>query len=159
MQDLKSTSKAAESFIVTSYVLGFCFGPLLLAPMSELYGRSMIYRVSMLGFLIFTIACARAPNVGALCAFRFLAGSFGASPQAIAGATVADMMSQNTRGRAMAVVTFGTLFGPALGPVVGGYIGAARGWRSIFWVLSIIVRSLTNLNVQKCMLIQRHRQQ
>lgn len=38
----------------------------------------------------------------------------------------------------MAVVTFGTLFGPALGPVVGGYIGAARGWRSIFWVLSIV---------------------
>ena len=139
MHGLKSSNEAAESFIVTSYTLGYCFGPLLLAPISELYGRSIIYRVCMVGFLSFTIACAVAPNIGALCTFRFLAGSFGSAPQAIAGATVADITSQDIRGRAMAVVMFGTLFPSALGPLFGAFIGANFGWRSIFWYLAITV--------------------
>jgi len=140
MKDFGSTSEAAASFTVTSYILGFCFGPLLLAPMSELYGRSTIYHVCNTGFLVFTVACAVSPNVAALCTFRFFAGAFGASPMAIGGATVADVMSQHERGRAVAVVTLATLFVPAVGPVIGSYLGAAKGWRSIFWCLAIAVR-------------------
>jgi multidrug resistance protein len=139
MDTLAVKSDVAATAILTSYVLGFCFGPLLFAPMSEVYGRLVVYRVCTVGFLVFTVACAAAPDIALLCVFRFLAGSFGSPPQAVAGATVADVMDQSERGKAMAVVTLLTLAAPALGPVCGGFIGARWGWRAALWIVAILV--------------------
>jgi len=57
-----------------SYLLGFAFGPILIAPLSELYGRLYIYHACNLGYLVFTIACALATNMEMLIVFRFFAG-------------------------------------------------------------------------------------
>ena len=39
MTEFHSNNDALASLVVSVYVLGFAFGPLFLAPMSELYGR------------------------------------------------------------------------------------------------------------------------
>jgi MFS family permease len=69
-------NQCADSFMLTahSYLLGFAFGPILIAPLSELYGRLYIYHACNLGYLVFTIACALATNMEMLIVFRFFAG-------------------------------------------------------------------------------------
>jgi MFS family permease len=47
---------------VTTYVLGFAFGPLVWAPLSEARGRRMVYLVSWFVFTVFQIPCALAKN-------------------------------------------------------------------------------------------------
>src|SRR5579862_601315 len=47
---------------VTTYVLGFAFGPLVWAPLSEARGRRPVYLVSWTVFTIFQIPCALAKN-------------------------------------------------------------------------------------------------
>ena len=74
MRTFHSTDQMLESFMVSVYVLGFCFGPLIIAPLSEMYGRLPLYHSCNLLFVVWTIAAAVAPNMVAFIIFRFLMG-------------------------------------------------------------------------------------
>ncbi|KAJ5577973.1 MFS transporter cpaT [Penicillium hispanicum] len=135
--DFNITSTELASFVVSVYLLGYCFGPLLIAPISEIYGRRWVYNICNLLYVVFTVACAVAPNIGALTAFRFFAGFAGSCPLTIGAGSIADMFAQESRGSAMAAWALGPLIGPVVGPVAGGYLSQAKGWRWTFWVLAM----------------------
>ncbi|ETN39020.1 uncharacterized protein HMPREF1541_07062 [Cyphellophora europaea CBS 101466] len=137
MRDFNLSNETIGSFIVSIYVLGYAVGPLFIAPLSEVYGRLPVYHTCNFFFFIWTLACALAPNVGGLLAFRLLAGLAGSCPITIGGGSIADLFSQSERGAAMALFALGPLFGPVIGPVAGGYLSQAAGWRWVFWVLTI----------------------
>ncbi|KAI1857532.1 uncharacterized protein JN550_013165 [Neoarthrinium moseri] len=137
MREFQSSSLEMAAFVVSVYVLGFAFGPLILAPMSEIYGRVVVYHVCNVGFLAFVIGCALAPSLNSLIAFRFLSGIFGSCPVTIGGGSVADMIPQERRAAAMAGFSVGPLLGPIIGPVAGGFLADAKGWRWNFWLLLI----------------------
>ncbi|KAF2474649.1 MFS general substrate transporter [Lindgomyces ingoldianus] len=139
MRSFGETSNLLASFVVSVYILGFAIGPLIIAPMSELYGRMPIYNICNFLFLIFTIACAVSTNLNMLIGFRFLAGCAGSSPLTIGGGTIADLMPREKRAGAMAIWAMGPLIGPVVGPVCGGFLVEAKGWRWVFWILAIFV--------------------
>lgn len=103
MRQFGTESQTLATFVVSIYVLGFAFGPLVIAPMSELYGRLYVYHICNIGFIAFTIACAVAPNMSALVVFRFFQGVWGVAPITIGGGTIADLMAPAERGGAMAI--------------------------------------------------------
>lgn len=70
-------SRTIATLGVTTFLLGFGSGPLIFAPLSEIYGRNQIYRITLLLFFLFNIGCALSPNIAALLVFRFLCGFFG----------------------------------------------------------------------------------
>lgn len=74
MAEFNSTNEMLEGFMVSVYVLGFAFGPLIIAPLSEMYGRLPLYHSCNLLFIIFTIAAALASNMGMFITFRFFMG-------------------------------------------------------------------------------------
>ncbi|RHZ67147.1 uncharacterized protein CDV56_108025 [Aspergillus thermomutatus] len=85
METFHSTNKELGSFVVSIYLVGFAIGPLVLAPLSEIYGRLRVYQISTAVFIIWNVACALAPNLGALLVFRLCAGISGSpsgQPQA-----------------------------------------------------------------------------
>ncbi|KAG5970586.1 hypothetical protein E4U55_001572, partial [Claviceps digitariae] len=137
MIEFHNSSSILSSMIVCVYNVGLAAGPLILAPMSEMYGRLIPYHVTNVLFTLFTLGCALSPNLPALIIFRMLAGMEASAVLNIGGATVADMFVQEERGFAMAVWTFGPLLGPAVGPVAGGYLTQSKGWRWVFWVVTI----------------------
>ena len=117
MDEFNSTNLELGSFVVSVYLLGYAFGPLVLAPLSETYGRRIIYNVNNLLFVVFNVACAVAPNLGALIVFRLLAGTAGSAPLTIGAGSLADMIHQKNRGLAMGVWVLGPVLGPAIGPI------------------------------------------
>ncbi|RSL50854.1 hypothetical protein CEP54_011719 [Fusarium duplospermum] len=143
MLEFGSKSSELASFCVSVYVLGFAAGPMVFAPLSELYGRVPIYYIGNIGFLVFVIACAKAPSLGALIAFRFLSGMFGSCPMANGGGSIADMIVQEKRGTAMASFSIGPLLGPIIGPIIGGVVTDSLGWRWVFWIITIISGTIT----------------
>ena len=140
MTDFASSNEQLASFVVSVYILGYAFGPLVIAPLSELYGRLPLYHAANLGFIILTVACAVSSDLNMLIAFRFLEGLFGSCPLTIGGGTIADMIIQEKRGGVMAIWALGPLMGPVIGPVAGGFLSQAKGWRWVFWVIAIAVR-------------------
>lgn len=138
MREFKSDSKELGAFCVSVYILGFAAGPMLFAPLSELYGRTRIYHIANIGFIAFLIGCALAPTLNALIIFRFLSGVFGSCPVTNGGGSISDMILQQHRGAAMAGFSIGPLLGPIIGPVVGGIVAERLSWRWVFWVLVIL---------------------
>jgi multidrug resistance protein len=145
MIEFHSSSTNLETFVISIFVLGFAFGPLLVAPLSEIYGRRPVYLVSITLFLIFTIACAVSNSLGMLIAFRFFCGCAGSTAITLGGATIGDSFPKDKRGAAMAIWGMGPMLGPILGPIVGGYFSEAKGWRWIFWLQAMISGVLTLL--------------
>lgn len=120
--------------------MGFVVGPLTLAPLSDLYGRLPSYRIYIILYIVFTIACAVAPTLETLILFRFLAGCMGGAPMAMGRAVVADLYGPKDRIAPMASYSFGVIMAPAVGPVVGGITTGKMGWRWVFWITTILVR-------------------
>jgi len=137
MEKFHCTNEYLASFCVSVYVLGFAIGPMAFAPLSEIYGRMPIYYVCAVLFTVFTAACGLSTNMGMLVVFRFLAGVFGSAPITNGGGSIADLIVQEERGVSMAAFAMGLLMGPMLGPVAGGFLSEAKGWKWIFWVLTI----------------------
>ncbi|KAJ3516908.1 hypothetical protein NLJ89_g836 [Agrocybe chaxingu] len=111
--------------------------PLVLAPLSEMYGRTWVLHIGNLITLGFSLGCAYAPTTGSFIAFRFLSGFSGSAPVAIGGGSVSDLFSERERASAMALYSIGPLLGPAIGPVAGGFITQKIGIRWVFIVIAI----------------------
>lgn len=117
-----SVSTEASGLVVTLFLLGYCFGPLFWAPLSEFYGRRWIFYISFTLYLAFNFLCAFAPNFESLLVGRFLCGTFASSPLSNAPGVLADIWGPVERGNAMALFSMMTFAGPALGPVVSGFL-------------------------------------
>ncbi|KAK4162828.1 major facilitator superfamily domain-containing protein [Cladorrhinum sp. PSN259] len=143
MKEFGSTSSTDATFLVSIYILGFAFGPLFVAPMSEIYGRSPLYNTGNILFLIFSICTALSNSIGMMMAFRFLMGLAGSVPITIGSGSIADMMPVELRGRAMAAWALGPLLGPCIGPVAGGFLIRAEGWRWVYWLIAILTGCIT----------------
>ena len=58
--------KEVATLAVSMFLLGLGIGPLLAGPLSEVYGRRIIYRVSFVLFFACTFPVAFAPRIGKL---------------------------------------------------------------------------------------------
>ncbi|EGX95522.1 MFS transporter, putative [Cordyceps militaris CM01] len=135
------TDNTLETMTVSLYVLGFAIGPLILAPLSELYGRLAVYNFCNVVYLAFTFGCAFSTDTAMFLVFRFIAGSAASGPMSIGGGTVADVTVQEKRGKAMALFTMGPILGPILGPLIGGFVSQYLGWRWTFRIILILEKS------------------
>ena len=89
---------------ISLFLVGYVTGPILFGPLSETYGRRIVIFWSFVGFTVFTMACAVAPNWPAFLIFRLFSGFMASSAIAVVGGLYADVFGNPvTRGRAMAV--------------------------------------------------------
>lgn len=122
---------------VSLFVLGFAIGPLLWAPLSELFGRQVLFFGTYAVLTAFCAGCAGAQNIETLIILRFFAGSFGSSPLTNSGGVIADMFPASQRGQATALFAAAPFLGPVLGPITGGFLGVGAGWRWVMGFLAI----------------------
>ncbi|TVY37410.1 Efflux pump [Lachnellula occidentalis] len=124
------------------FVLGFAIGPLIWAPMSELYGRQYLFFGTYMMLTAFNAGAAGSQNIQTLIILRFFAGSFGSSPLTNAGGVIADMFPAKQRGLAAGVFASAPFLGPTLGPIIGGFLGETKGWRWVEGLMAIFTGAL-----------------
>lgn len=134
-------STEAAGLTITLFLLGYCAGPLLFAPLSEFYGRRPLFYITFVAYIAFNFLCAFAPNFGALLVGRFLTGTFVSAPLSNAPGVVADLWQPLERGVAMAGFSLMVWAGPALGPLISGFLQVSKGidgWQWSFYVLLML---------------------
>ncbi|KAF8994689.1 MFS polyamine transporter [Cyathus striatus] len=136
--DFGITSHTITAMTVSVFVLGYAVGPLILGPLSEIYGRSRVLQMANLFYLAWNTGCGFAQNKSQLIAFRFLSGLGGSAPLSIGGGVLGDTWHPEQRGKAIAIYSLAPLLGPVLGPVCGGWISERSTWRWVFWSTSIV---------------------
>lgn len=143
------SSKEVFALGISLFVVGFAVGPSVWAPLSELYGRRVIFVASHAPLVAFVAAAAGCTNMASLLVFRLLAGIFGASPLTNSGGVIADLFPHSERGLAMAIFAAAPFMGPVLGPVMGGFVTITIGWRwlqgicciflAVVWIFGVFI--------------------
>ncbi|KAJ3578214.1 hypothetical protein NPX13_g2354 [Xylaria arbuscula] len=133
-----NVSEEVALLSITLFVVGFGIGPLAFAPLSEVYGRQVIYVSTLFVAVVFIIPCALAKNIATLLVGRAIDGIAFSAPITIIGGTLADLWKAEERGVPMAAFSAAPFIGPAIGPLVGGYLSDALGWRWLYWLTLIL---------------------
>ncbi|EPQ55542.1 MFS general substrate transporter [Gloeophyllum trabeum ATCC 11539] len=128
-------SREVTILSISLFVEGLGIGPLLVGPLSEVYGRNIVYRVSYLLFFAFTWPIVFAPNIAVFLVFRFITGFCGSAFLSVAGGSVSDLFDNRSVANPMAVYTMSPFIGPVLGPLVSGFINQNVNWRWTYRVL------------------------
>ena len=126
-------SKTDSILLVTIWELGEAAGPLILAPMSERYGRYPVFNIANVLFICGSILGVLSQSVGLLIFARFFVGATVAS-NLLNPAIIGDIFPSDQRGSAMSVVMFAPLLGGAIGPAISGAITETMGWIQTMWL-------------------------
>lgn len=137
-KELGVNQEIEQALMLSLFVLAYAVGPLILGPLSEVYGRVLVLQLANAFYLAWNIGCGFAQTKGQMMAFRFLSGLGGSAPLAIGGGTLSDMFLPEQRGKAISVYSLAPLIGPAAGPIAGGFIAENTTWRWVFWATSIV---------------------
>lgn len=99
----------------TLYLFGFGLGPLLWAPLSEVYGRRIAVMVPMFIAICFSFGSATAKDFQTLMLTRFFGAFFASAPVTNTGGVLGDLYTPAWRGIAMAGYAMAVVGGPVLG--------------------------------------------
>ncbi|KAG9384646.1 Major facilitator superfamily transporter [Pyrenophora tritici-repentis] len=125
-----SMSSTNSALLVTIWELGEAAGPLLIAPLSEIFGRRPVMHFCNFGFIAATILAAASQSSTVFIAARMLTGLCVAS-NVLNPAIIGDIFSSEQRGSAMSLIMLAPLIGGAIGPAISGAIAQTMGWRQI----------------------------
>ncbi|KAI0813998.1 MFS transporter [Xylaria sp. FL0064] len=126
-------SKSSSVLLVTIWELGEAAGPLLIAPLSEVFGRYPVMNGCNLLFILATALAAISQSTALFIGARALTGLSVAS-NVLGPAIVGDMFVSEQRGSAISFVMLAPLIGGSLGPAIGGAIAETLGWRWVLWI-------------------------
>ena len=76
MKEFHMTNQPIATLGVTTYLLGLAAGSLVLAPLSEIYGRRPVYIGSLAFFSLLVLPCALATSISEVLIVRFFAYVF-----------------------------------------------------------------------------------
>lgn len=123
--------------LVTVWELGEACGPLLIAPLSEIYGRYPAFNVANVIFVTGVVLSAISQTASLIIFARFLTG-FAVASNVLNPAVIGDIFSPESRGSGMSLVMLAPLLGGAIGPAVSGIIAESLGWRMILWMSAVL---------------------
>ncbi|TDC06684.1 Bcr/CflA family multidrug efflux MFS transporter, partial [Streptomyces sp. 8K308] len=141
--DSLGTGAATVQLTLTACLLGLGLGQLVVGPMSDQLGRRLPLLAGMSGYVLASVACAVAPNVETLTAFRLVQGLAGSAGVVIARAIVRDMFDGVAMARFFSTLMLISGLAPILAPVLGGQLMRFTDWRGIFVVLAVAGLVLT----------------
>ncbi|MDH6710561.1 EmrB/QacA subfamily drug resistance transporter [Kitasatospora sp. MAA19] len=122
------------SWVVTAYLLASTAATPLWGKLGDMYGRKRFFQASIVIFLLGSVLCGIAQNMGELIAFRALQGLGGGGLMVLSQAIVGDLVAPRDRGKYQGL--FGAVFGvtSVLGPLLGGLFVDQLSWRWVFYI-------------------------
>ena len=103
-------SRIVATLGLSLFIAALGMGPMILAPLSEFYGRKPVYNVSFFLFGISLVPCAVARNIQTMLIARFFSGFTGAAFSSVAGGTVGDLFPNNALQSPMMVYSSSPLY-------------------------------------------------
>ncbi|WFW14261.1 MFS transporter [Citrobacter freundii] len=133
-----SLSASTAGFIVTAAQLGYAAGLLFLVPLGDMFERrGLIVSMTLLaaGGMLIT---ASSQSLGMLILGTALTGLFSVVAQILVP-LAATLATPETRGKVVGTIMSGLLLGILLARTVAGLLANLGGWRTVFWVASVLM--------------------
>ena len=128
-----NVSRTAAILPLTLFTIGLATGPLIAAPISETWGRTVVYKVTGFTYLLFLVGSGFSKSYASLLVCRLLAGISGGPVLAVGAGSMADMYYPQNRAISSTSFISMPFLGPSLGPIIGGFAAYYKGWRWTQW--------------------------
>ena len=102
-------------------VIGIAVGSMILAPISEMYGRRPVYLASLVIFTLLIIPCGLATSLPEVVVVRFFGAIAGSAMVSNSPGTVSDIVTDEYRALVFSIWSIGPFNGPTFGPIIGGF--------------------------------------
>lgn len=122
------------SWVFSVYLLTSTTTVPLFGKLADLYGRRIIYHVSVALFLIGSALCGVADSFEQLILFRAIQGLGAGGVQPIAITIIGDIFTLEERGRIQGLFSGVWAVASLIGPLLGGWITDTLSWRWIFYL-------------------------
>lgn len=119
MREFDISSEPVVTLGVTTYLLGLAVGSVILAPISETYGRRPVYIVSGLASVLLIIPCGLGNSLTQVVAVRFFGALAASAMVANAPGTLTDIVNDEYRALVFSIWSIGPFNGPTFGPIIG----------------------------------------
>ncbi|KAJ6145114.1 Efflux pump bik6 [Penicillium chermesinum] len=127
---------------ISLVLFGFAAGPLLWAPLGEVYGRKWTVLVPYFIAGVFSFGTATAKDIQTVLITRFFTGFFGSAPVTSTGGVMADIWRPQQRGIAIVAYAITLVVGPTMAPIVGSAVTSSYlGWRWTEYLSGIVMVS------------------
>lgn len=133
-----SLSASSAGFIVTAAQLGYAAGLLFLVPLGDMFERRrLIVSMTLLaaGGMLIT---ASSQSLAMMILGTALTGLFSVVAQILVP-LAATLASPDKRGKVVGTIMSGLLLGILLARTVAGLLASLGGWRTVFWVASVLM--------------------
>lgn len=132
------TDIAQVTLSLTSYFIGISIGQLFYGPVIDKFGRKKPLLFGLFLFIAASIGCALAPSIYWLITMRVVLALGGCVGMVVSRAVVRDLFPVSEIAKIFSILMLIVGVAPILAPSIGGWVLAALGWRSIFYVLTLI---------------------
>ena len=118
---------------LTFYLLGL--STVVGAPLSEVFGRKIIYLTSLPLSCLFTMGVGLANgHMRIILPCRFFSGVFASPALSIASGTIMDIFDVDEVSTAMTFFCVAPFMGPVMSPIISGFAVESQGWRWSQWI-------------------------
>ncbi len=127
-------SQDTINWVLTSYIVAAAIMTPVTGWLADRLGRKQLFLISVVGFVIFSMACGLAGSLTSMVAFRLMQGVFGAAIVPLSQTFLLDINPKERHGQAMAIWGAGIMVGPIIGPTLGGWLTETLNWRWVFFI-------------------------
>ena len=122
------------SWAITGYLLGYLVGMPLIGRVSDVWGHRRLYILSVVAFMIGSVAVALTQSLNWMIAARVFQAIGAGALVPIAIAIVGDLFPRGKRALPLGIVGAAAEAGGVIGPLWGGIIIRYLDWRWVFWI-------------------------
>jgi len=134
--------EALAGQLVTLYAIGSLVAAIPLITATRGWRRRPLLLMCIFGFLAFNSITALSFNFTLTLIARFFAGVSAGVLWGMTAGYARRMVRDSLKGRAMAIAMIGTPLALALGVPAGTFLGVLVGWRTVFWIVSLMTLAL-----------------
>lgn len=138
-----NTTTSLVQLTLTFSMLGLAVGQMIIGPLSDKFGRRIPLLLSLVLFVVSTIACLYADDIHTFIVCRLIQGFAGAGGLVISRSIVTDLYAGNALARTFSLMAAINGVAPVGAPVLGGVMLEWTDWRGIFVILLVIGIILT----------------
>jgi MFS transporter, DHA1 family, multidrug resistance protein len=119
------------------YLAAMAIGQLIIGSLSDRFGRRPVLLIGLTVFVIGSLICFSAQNVGILIVGRVVQAVGGCAGITLSRAIVRDLYGRNQVASMIGYVTMGMAVAPMVAPTIGGVLDTLYGWRASFAFLMV----------------------